>query len=119
MLGLFQKNSGEFNFCKPETTDNPLNTTGIINDIDCGPKFFPQKMLNDSVMVMAIEANDLLDHIATLIDMPHVFTKVLNPTGSEIYIFIQITTFALTIIEAGTVRRHILITPGLQPGVPD
>jgi len=37
-------------------------------------------------MVMPIEANDLLDHIATLIDMPHVFTKVLNPTGSEIYI---------------------------------
>lgn len=62
-LGLFQKNSGKFNFCKPESTDNPLNTTGIINDIDCGPRFFPQKMVNDSVMVMAIEAKDFLDHI--------------------------------------------------------
>lgn len=65
MLGLFQKNSGEFNFCKPENTDNRLNTTGFINDIDNGPRFFPQKMVNDSVMVMAIEAKYLLEHISS------------------------------------------------------
>jgi hypothetical protein len=65
MLGLFQKNSGEFSFFKPESTDNPLNATGIINDIDGGPRFFPQKMVNDSVMVMAVEAKQLKDHIAS------------------------------------------------------
>lgn len=65
MLGVFRKGSGKFNFCRPESTDNPLNTTGIINDIDNGPRFFPQKMVNDSVMVMAIEAKDLLEHISS------------------------------------------------------
>jgi len=64
MLGLFQKDSGEFSYFKPESTDNKLNTTGIFNDIDCGPRFFPQKMVNDSVMVMAVEAMDLKDHVA-------------------------------------------------------
>ena len=65
MLGVFLKGSGKFNFCRPENTDNRLNTTGIINDIDNGPRFFPQKMVNDSVMVMAIEPKYLLEHIAS------------------------------------------------------
>lgn len=80
MLGLLQKSSGEFSFFKPESTDNPLNTTGIINDIDCGPRFFPQKMVNDSVMVMAVEAKDLKDHIAS-----DDFRKARagNPAGKE------------------------------------
>lgn len=64
MLGILKKSTAEFSFFKPESTDNPLNTTGIINDIDCGPRFFPQKMVNDSVMVMAVEAMDLKDHVA-------------------------------------------------------
>jgi len=33
------------------------------------------------------------------------------------YGFIQITTLAITIEKVGAVRRHILITPGQQPGV--
>lgn len=65
MLGVLQKSSGEFSFCKPAYTDNPLNTTGIINDIDYGPRFFPRKMVNDSVMVMAVEAKQLKDHVAS------------------------------------------------------
>jgi len=33
------------------------------------------------------------------------------------YGFIQITMLAITIEKVGAVRRHILITPGQQPGV--
>jgi hypothetical protein len=51
-------------FCKPSDTDNRLNTTGVFNDIDCGPKFFPQVMVNDSTMLMSVKADELRDHVA-------------------------------------------------------
>jgi hypothetical protein len=52
-------------FCKPTSTDNPLFASGIYNDIDAGPRFFPKKIVNDSTMVMWIDAKQFKDHIAS------------------------------------------------------
>jgi hypothetical protein len=65
VLGIFNKVTQELIFCKPTSTDNPLFTSGIYNDIDAGPRFFPQKMVNDSTMVMYTAAKDLKDHVAS------------------------------------------------------
>ncbi len=64
VLGIFNKKTGEFAFCKPSDTDNPLFTTGIYNDIDCGPRFFPKTMVNDSTLVMSVRPDQLKEHIA-------------------------------------------------------
>jgi hypothetical protein len=63
MLGIVDKHSGILKFCKPTSTDNPLFTTGIYNDIDAGPRFFPVQMVNDSTMVMVVDAKELKDHV--------------------------------------------------------
>ena len=63
MLGVYNKRNGEFKFCKPSNTDNALFTTGIYNDIDGGPRFFPDQMVNDSTMVMLLDAKKFKDHI--------------------------------------------------------
>lgn len=63
VLGIFDKKAGHLVFCKPTTTDNPLFTSGLYNDIDAGPRFFPKKQINDSTMVMLINAAELKDHV--------------------------------------------------------
>jgi hypothetical protein len=63
MLGVYDKRNGEFKFCKPSNTDNALFTTGIYNDIDGGPRFFPDQMVNDSTMVMFLDAKKFKDHM--------------------------------------------------------
>jgi hypothetical protein len=63
VLGIYDKNTGDFVFCKPTSTDNPLFTSGLFNDIDAGPRFFPQKMVNDSTMAMWIDAVKLKNHV--------------------------------------------------------
>lgn len=65
VLGIYDKRIGKLIFCKPTSTDNPLFTSGIYNDIDAGPRFFPTKQVNDSTMVMWVTAKDLKDHIAS------------------------------------------------------
>jgi hypothetical protein len=65
VLGIFDKKIQKLIFCKPTSTDNPLFTSGIYNDIDAGPRFFPKKMVNDSTMVMWIDAKQLKDHVAS------------------------------------------------------
>jgi hypothetical protein len=65
MLGVVDKNSGNIKFCKPTSTDNPLFTTGIFNDIDAGPRFFPNQRVNDSTLVMLLSADNLKAHIAS------------------------------------------------------
>jgi len=65
VLGIFNKNTKELIFCKPTNTDNPLFTSGLYNDIDCGPRFFPSEQVNDSTMVMKIDAKKLKEHIAS------------------------------------------------------
>jgi hypothetical protein len=64
-LGIYDKKTFELQFCKPTSTDNPLFTSGIYNDIDAGPRFFPRKLINDSTMVMTISARDFKYHIAS------------------------------------------------------
>lgn len=65
VLGLYNKNTGDLFFCKPSSTDNPLFTSGLYNDIDGGPRFFPSKQLNDSTLVMWITAEKLKAHVAS------------------------------------------------------
>jgi len=65
VLGIYDKRTGKLVFCKPTSTDNPLFTSGIYNDIDAGPRFFPRKQVNDSTMVTWIEAKELKDHVAS------------------------------------------------------
>ncbi len=65
VLGLYDKKTGELVFCKPTSTDNPLYTSGMYNDIDAGPKFLPKKQVNDSVLIMWVRAKELKDHVAS------------------------------------------------------
>jgi hypothetical protein len=65
VLGIYSKHTGDFRFCKPTSTDNPLFTSGIYNDIDAGPRFFPTKQVNDSTLFMWIDANMLKEHVAS------------------------------------------------------
>jgi hypothetical protein len=65
VLGIYDINKRELVFCKPTSTDNPLFTSGLFNDIDAGPRFFPKKMVNDSTMVMWIDAKQLKDHVSS------------------------------------------------------
>jgi hypothetical protein len=64
-LGIYNKHTGDLVFSKPTSTDNPLFTTGLYNDIDNGPRFLPQKQINDSTMVMWIESKQLKEHVAS------------------------------------------------------
>jgi hypothetical protein len=63
VVGVVEKASGNLVFSKPTSSDNRLFTTGFYNDIDGGPRFIPDKILNDSTMVMFVEAKDLKYHI--------------------------------------------------------
>jgi len=63
VLGIYDKKSKETIFCKPTNSENPLPRTGIINDVDAGPMFFPIKIINDYTMAMVIEAKQLKDHV--------------------------------------------------------
>lgn len=65
VLGIYDKKTNQLKFCKPTSTNNPLFTSGIYNDIDAGPRFFPRKQINDSTLVMWIEAKQLKDHVAS------------------------------------------------------
>jgi len=62
-LGIYNKVNHSLVFCTPTSTDNPLFTSGLYNDIDAGPRFFPEKMINDSTMVMVMQAKEFRDHI--------------------------------------------------------
>lgn len=63
ILGIYDKKSGDLKLCKPTSTDNPLFTSGIYNDIDCGPRFFPSAVVNDSTLLMSIDPFELKDHV--------------------------------------------------------
>jgi len=65
ILGIYSKHSKELVLCKPSNTDNPLFTSGLYNDIDCGPRFFPTGMVNDSTLFMWVKADELKNHVAS------------------------------------------------------
>jgi hypothetical protein len=61
--GVYDKSSGNLTFSQPTSTDNKLYTSGIYNDIDCGPRFSPKQMINDSTMLMSVRADELKNHV--------------------------------------------------------
>jgi hypothetical protein len=65
VLGIYNIQSNSLVFCEPTSTDNPLFTSGIYNDVDAGPRFYPMKQVNDSTLAMWIEAKQLKDHVAS------------------------------------------------------
>ncbi len=65
VLGVYDKRSGTLVFSEPTSTNNQLFTSGFYNDVDAGPRFFPDKMVNDSTMVMKIRFNHMIEHIAS------------------------------------------------------
>jgi hypothetical protein len=64
-LGVFDKKSGILSFSEPTSSDNKLFTSGLYNDIDGGPRFYPFKQVNDSTMLMWVRAEDFINHIAS------------------------------------------------------
>ncbi len=65
VLGLFDIKAEKLIFAEPTSTNNPLFTSGLYNDIDAGPRFIPQKQVNDSVMVMWVQASELKNHVSS------------------------------------------------------
>lgn len=65
VLGIFDINLKDLEFVCPTSADNPLFTTGLYNDIDAGPRFLPHKQINDSTMVMWVDAKQLKEHVAS------------------------------------------------------
>ncbi len=64
-LGIYEKKTKNLSFCKPTSTDDPLFATGFYNDFDAGPRFLPEKMINDSTMVMWVGAKELIDYVTS------------------------------------------------------
>jgi hypothetical protein len=64
-LGIYNWKKRSLMFCAPTSTDNPLFTSGLYNDIDGGPRFFPSRQVNDSTLAMWVTAKDLKDHVAS------------------------------------------------------
>ncbi len=65
MLGIYDKETGNVSFSQPTSTDVFLSTTGFYNDIDGGPRFLPDKLINDSIMVMKLGFDELSELIAS------------------------------------------------------
>jgi len=65
MLGIFNKLSGELVFAQPASSDDRLTNSGLYNDFDGGPNFFPKKMVNDSTLSMWVDAYQLKAHVAS------------------------------------------------------
>ena len=65
VLGLYNRSDNTLSFSKLTSTANTLFTTGLYNDIDAGPRFYPFKQVNDSTFVMWMTASSLKDHIAS------------------------------------------------------
>jgi len=65
VIGIYDKKTGKLVFSEPTSTNNHLFTSGLYNDIDAGPRFMPDKMVNDSTMVVKIRFDHLREHIAS------------------------------------------------------
>jgi hypothetical protein len=65
VLGLYNRSNKTLSFSKLTSTANTLFTTGLYNDIDAGPRFYPYIQINDSTFVMWMNASSFKDHIAS------------------------------------------------------
>lgn len=64
-LGIYSKENNRFNFVKPTTNQEELYSSGIMNNVDCGPNFYPKAKMNDSILVSWIDAYKLKSYIQT------------------------------------------------------
>jgi hypothetical protein len=67
VLGVYDKRLGSFAFSEPTSTDNFLFTSGLYNNIDAGPRFIPDYIINDSTLVMDIR---FFEHLVQHIESP-------------------------------------------------
>ncbi len=63
LLGVYDKNSKELSLSTPEEKESIFTSTGLYNDFDGGPKFYPVAALSDTTLVMWIEAWQLKNYI--------------------------------------------------------
>lgn len=63
ILGVFDKMKRELAFSEITRTDEKLLRTGLYNDIDGGPKFYPMFRMGSNRLVMSIEAFHLIEYI--------------------------------------------------------
>ena len=63
VVGVYDKTTKDLVFSEPTTTDNRLFSSGLYNDFDAGPRFVPDKMVNDSTMVMKVRFDYLAEHV--------------------------------------------------------
>jgi hypothetical protein len=63
VVGVYEKETDHLALSEPTNTDNHLFTSGFYNDIDAGPRFIPEKMINDSMFVMKLNFNYLVEHV--------------------------------------------------------
>jgi hypothetical protein len=66
VLGIYSKKTKDLSFSEPTSTDNRLFTTGFYNDVDAGPRLMPDKIINDSTVVMKIRFDHLFKHINSI-----------------------------------------------------
>jgi hypothetical protein len=64
ILGIYIKDTKELQFVDITKSDDKLLITGLFNNIDGGPKFFPEFYIDKSTLAMSVSANLLKDYIA-------------------------------------------------------
>lgn len=65
ILGIYQKEIARLEFSSISKTEDKLSRTGLYNDIDGGPKFYPEYVIEDSILIMTIEALRLKEYVAS------------------------------------------------------
>jgi len=63
VLGVVDNKTQDVIFSEPTSTNNHLYTSGFYNDFDAGPRFLPDKSINDSTLIMKIRFDHLVEHI--------------------------------------------------------
>jgi hypothetical protein len=63
VLGVYDKNSKALSVVEISRTDEKLLITGLFNDIDGGPKFYPKFRMGEDRFVMSIDTYDLKRYV--------------------------------------------------------
>jgi hypothetical protein len=63
VLGVYDKSSKDLTVALVSRTDEKLQTTGLFNDIDGGPKFYPKFRMGENKFAMPIDAFELKRYI--------------------------------------------------------
>lgn len=65
LVGVYEKRIKETYIVEISRTEEKLLRTGLVNDIDGGPKFFPRFRMGDNKFAMPIQAFELKKYIAS------------------------------------------------------